>query len=73
MDKESCRSYQTIRNPANTRMHPERIPSEGQPGKLAVVQKVNSARESFWKDALQADSLLMWIVSNIGRYLEDRP
>ena len=37
-----------------------------------MEKKENFAMESFWKEALKADSVLMWIVFNIRHYQEDR-
>ncbi len=35
-----------------------------------MKKKKNFTIESFWKEALNADSLLMWIVFNIGHNRE---
>lgn len=37
-----------------------------------IKKKDTIATESFWKEALQADSLLSWIVFHIGNNREER-
>lgn len=54
------------RNTENTRNGSQQIciQSKSHPREINMEKKDNFAIESFWKEALKADSLLLWIVVN---------
>ena len=53
-------------NSENTRNGSQQIctQSKSHPREINMEKKENFAIESFWKEALKADSLLLWIVVN---------
>lgn len=60
------------RNSENTRNGLQQIciQSKSHPREINMEKKENLAIEFFWKEALKADSLLLWIVVNSDLALE---